>query len=164
MWSKRKEKMMNIKRILLFILIIILCIASICIGVYAQHMSKYNDTGDILFGNVLELEKQKEELYQELKNNFDTMFTNALENSGTEANITKINKEKEIVYTKYDYTDAITNKYDINIKIPTININSELIKEYNKKIEETFKNKADDIENNRNSVHNLWSRICSIFK
>jgi len=164
MWSKRKEETMNIKRILMFIFIILICIASVWIGVYAQYMYRYNETSDILFGNVLDLEQQKEEKYQELKNEFDTIFTCTLENAGTEANITKINQEKELVYTKYDYTDAITNKYDINIKIPTININSELIKEYNKKIEETFKNKADDIENNRNSVHNLWSRICSIFK
>lgn len=141
---------MNIKRLLLFILIIIICIISVCIGIYAQYMHRYNDTTDILFGNVLDLEQQKEEKYQELKNDFDTIFTNNLASPVTQSNITKINEEKEIVYTQYDYTDAVTNKYDINVKIPVININSELITEYNKQIEEIFKKKADEIENNSN--------------
>ena len=58
--------------------------------------------------------------------------------------IQKIDTTKDIVYSAYDIEEK-TDKYEINMKIPVINIKNELSNILNQKTQADFVNKANDI-------------------
>ena len=58
-----------------------------------------------------------------------------------------MDSSKDYVYTDYEKKEVDSGNYDIDVKIPKININSEEVKSYNDSINQIFIRKADSILN-----------------
>ena len=133
---------------ILYILISIFCVFAIIAGIYAQFVDSGNNETDIAGQDeIIENEKTQ----QEIKNQFDSLFTNTL-NLGEydTTGIQKLNTEEDIVYTAYDIQET-NDVYEVNMKIPAVNIKNELSITLNNATQTTFINKANEIIANKES-------------
>lgn len=144
--EKDVDKILGMNRIMFFIIIILLCILSLSIGIYAQIFYRYSDTDPFMLGigvgktqNVAEITK--------LRNEFNNIFTNDISGESTIENIKKKEDNKELVYTKEKITEKENDKYNILANIPKINISSSRADEINKEINEMYVEKIDEIIN-----------------
>lgn len=138
-------------RNVLYVIIIIICVAAIFLGVYAQFFKREKDdeAGTSFLGNNTTTENTIS--YVEFKNNFKSLFTNDFEDRGyDDSNIKKIDASKPIVYTAIELEDESDGKYDIKVSIPIININidGEGSNEYNSMTQRIFVEKLNDIMHN----------------
>lgn len=94
---------------------------------------------------------------QTLKIEFNSLLNNTLENKNQELEVKKMEQDKDIVYTEYQKKEKKENNYDLDLNIPKININNEIIKEYNNEIANTFIKKAEDVMKiqNLNSIYTV---------
>lgn len=139
-----KEKVSK-KRISIYIAAIIICIFAIIIVVGVQVLG--DDIINNLFGiNVLVKRTEQEEAL--LKSNFENIFNNKI-NISEEYNSQKIDNDLEIVHTSYSKQHK-TEKHDINVNIPFVNIKNTDIEDFNKEIKNTFQAKSEEILNNEN--------------
>lgn len=136
------------KRLILYAAIIIICIISIGIGIYAQFFYKDGDTDRFMIGgnNSLQNEQEDEKL-EEAKNNFDSLFINALTYTSQNFNNSAVRKDstKDLIYTSNQISKTVQGKYSMNLNVPTFNINSPVANEINAEIEEIFVKKATSI-------------------
>lgn len=89
---------------------------------------------------------------------FSSIFNNQLNMQGYEINqVKKIDEDKELVYTAYEYSEKYEGKYEIEIKLPNINVNDEISKSINKEIYDLFKAKAQSImdSDSENVIYNV---------
>lgn len=130
-------------QIFCFILIIIVCIISIVEALYYvmnPNIQDEEDLADNSLSNIGMIETN-------LADNFDDVFQNSFNNTNTSEETEKINTDKDYVYTGYEKTEVNSGNYEIDVKIPMININSEEIKSYNEDIKKIFQDKAESILN-----------------
>ena len=146
-----KEKIPK-QRIIIYIIIMIICIIAIAIVIGVQVLG--NDIVDNIFG-INKITKRSEEEEAALKINFENIFDNNIEYK-EEYQIQKVENDKEIIYTNYNKQEKTTS-YEINVNLPYININNESAKKFNKEIENTFKEKAEEITKsiNRNVIYTV---------
>lgn len=142
----KKEKIKK-KTMIIYGISIMCCILAIAVVVGIQILG--DDVINNLFGisNITNKTEQEEEY---LKANFGNILKNELENRSDE-NINRIDKTKDIIYTGYEKNEKIEKDYELNVKIPYINIQSESIKKYNEKISNIFETKAEDILKSKNN-------------
>ena len=133
---------------ILYILISIFCVFAIIAGIYAQFVDSGNNETDIAGQDEI-IEKEKTQ--QEIKNQFDSLFTNTL-NLGEydTTGIQKIIADKDIVYSAIDLEDS-NDSYELSLHVPIINIKSELSNSLNQITQATFINKANEIMQNNNT-------------
>ncbi len=136
------------KQLIIIIGIILVCSIAIAIGIYAQVTnSKITKTK----------EERIEANYEDLKNNFDTIFTNTVNKEGT-VNVENANVNyDELIETKYDVNEKKETKYSIVAKIPLFKKETETTKKINQEIFNTFGGKIVDIITNSNTdtIYNL---------
>ena len=150
----KKEKT-STKAIIIYTISIITCIiAIIIVGLAIYYGSDELDRLITVGGSNL---TQAEEEYQLLVSNFDDVFQNRLEEYTTDVSIKKIDEAQEIVYTYYTKDENKKNSYDLNLNIPYINIDNEVIAEYNEEIKQTYEEKAESIlqTENENIIYTL---------
>lgn len=123
------------RRILIYSIAILVCIIAIIIVVMVQILGK--DVANSFLG-IHGLTVKTEEEENLLKANFDTIFNNNLEGEQNLYNISKIDEEKELVYTGYEKQETVTNSYEINVNIPYFNIDNSVIQSYNEEIKGQF--------------------------
>lgn len=132
-------------RTIMFGIIIVICIVAVNFAVYWQFFRK-EQTGEIHDG------KNNTVANQQLAEDFNKIFNNTLDKQGNQINqIKKISDEDELVYTKFAKQDKIENKYEISVNIPHINIQNDLVKKFNERVDNIFTNKAKDIVENANN-------------
>ncbi len=146
-----KEKISK-KRIIIYIIIALICIISIVVVIGVQILG--NDVIDNLFG-INKITKRSEEEEAVLKNNFENIFDNSLEND-EEYQIQKINNNENIIYTSYTKEDKNDN-YEINVNLPYINIENKEVKQFNKEIKDTFEGKAEETIKNKNNNNIIYT-------
>lgn len=135
------------KRLIIYAVIIIICIISIGIGIYAQFFYKDGDTDHLMIGsnnsNKEEVNVQEEEAIE----NFDALFINALTYVSQDFNNSAVRKEstKDLIYTSNQISKTVQGKYSMNINVPTVNIVSPVANEINTEIENIFIKKATNI-------------------
>ena len=132
---------MNIKRSLIYVAIVVICIVSIGVGVYRETItSKLSDITSPIFIPGEKLKPQ-----EELKEEFFSIFDNKL-NLGefSSLNIDKINKNEDIVYTVYSGNE-VNDIYEFEINLPLVNINNSIGSKFNKNTQEIFADKANNI-------------------
>lgn len=93
--------------------------------------------------------QKTQEGYNKLKLEFDSIFSNSLINENNKYDVKKVDKEKNLIYTKYENNTIEQNHYDLDINIPYININSEIINKYNDEIK-VFQEKVESILKTKN--------------
>ena len=155
----------NIKRKILFISIVIICLISVLLVAYIEIFTP-KEPGENTPGSEEKI--TTEEQYLILEEEFDDIFTNQVYNFlGQDILITnKIKKEDDIIAVSYETHEKLAGKYNLNVKLPYININSATVKKYNKQIEQVFKQKALDIISNSNSQNIIYTvdYVCYINK
>lgn len=122
------------KMLIIIILIILICGIAIALGAYAQFTNK----------DIISKKEEENVSYEDLKNNFDSIFTNTINIESTAKQDTNY---EDIVYCKYDINEEKDN-YRINAKIPYFNIDNINAEYINQNIKEIFSAKIIDIVNN----------------
>lgn len=127
--------------------IILFCIISIIIAIVLQFTKGDNSE------ETPNLPSLSEEQTMQHETEFDNIFENKvnyLENNSYK--ITKIEQDKEIIYTGYQDNNKKINDYELDVNIPYINIgNNALIDSYNQEIRDVFETKAKSVLNTQNS-------------
>ena len=146
-----KEKIPK-QRIIIYITISIICIIAITVVIGVQILG--NDVIDNMFG-INKITKRSEEEETTLKTNFENIFDNQVEDKG-EYKIQKINQNEKIVYTDYSKEDK-TEKHEISVNLPSINIKNDDVENFNKEIENTFGGKSEEIlkSSNQNTIYTV---------
>lgn len=133
------------KRLFIYILILMFCVIAVGIAMYQFF-------ADEKLGLILGITNStSSEEYELLKADFDNIFNNTL--NGTISNnitINKINQNEDIIYTNYQKTETSLNNYEIDVNIPIINIDNEIIAEINEEIKDNFEKKAESTLNSEN--------------
>lgn len=145
----------NMKSVVIYTISIITCIiAIIIVGFSIYYGSDELDRLITIGGSSI---TREEEEYQSLVANFDNIFQNQLEKYETDITIEKIDGEQQLVYTYYTKNENKKNSYDMNLNIPYINIDSEIIAKYNEEIKQTYEKKAEDIlqTENESTIYSL---------
>lgn len=150
-----EKKVFNKRQIAIYITIIMVCIISIIIGFCVQFYARI-DIGR-LFGaeSKSELGKKTEEQIEVLKSEFDQIFTNRIENGDGQDNKKK-EDDKPLVYTRIEGNNSKLNSYDVEVHIPYINIDNEIVEKYNKEIEDFIEKTSNILESqNKNIIYTV---------
>ena len=135
------SKITGKRKVAFFLVLLLICILALSIGIYTQFFYKYTATDPFLIGINLGAEKTKEE-YAMLEANFNALFTNELKVNSEELDVNKIQGNNDIVYTGYNLKNEDETYYSIDVKVPVININTDIAKEINSEIKKEFHDKA----------------------
>ena len=134
----------------IYILISIFCIFAVAAGIYAEFFVSEQDKPGIIVPNLNnENEDPIQELTQEeIKTQFASIFNNNFNKGDYDTtNIDRINANEDIVYTVINMEEKKDN-YEINIKLPAINMTSDAATSFNNITQTIFANKASEILNN----------------
>lgn len=137
-----KEKIKK-KTIFIYSIAAIACILAIAVVVGIQILG--NDTIDSIF-KINKIINKTEQEEAQLKANFSNLYDNKFYNNNN-VNVTKIDENKDIVYTNYEKIET-NNNYEINAVLPYINIKNSKIQKWNEEIVNTFEAKAKQILEN----------------
>ncbi len=136
--------MVNTKtiRYLIYTVIIIFCLVAIGLGVYAQFFQdkpvKDAYGNDIeAGGNII--------THQDINQSFTDLFTNEFYSNYDDSNIKKADSSKELVYTYYSNSQTVEGKYNMNINIPVINIQSDVVNGFNSLTQSIFIDKINSV-------------------
>lgn len=145
------------KQIIIYISIITICIICIIVAFYVQFYARINIAEMIGLKKEEKLGNKTEEEIATLESGFDQIFTNSIENESGEGNSSREDSSKELVYTKYKKKETKVNSYDLEINIPYINIDNDIIKKYNEEIDNVFVSKARSIleSENTNTIYTV---------
>lgn len=130
-------------QIFCFALIMIVCIIAIVEALYYVMNPNIQDNKNIADNSLSNAQITD----MTLVDNFDDVFQNSFKNTNTSEEAEKIEADKDYIYTNYEKTEVNSGNYEIDVKIPVININSEEIKSYNEDIKQVFQDKAESILN-----------------
>ena len=150
-----KKENMGVRSVIIYTISISACIIAIvivCLSIFYG-----SDELDRLMAGAGSGLSQEDEEYQLLASNFDDIFQNTLEEYTTDINIKKVDEGQELVYTYYTKDEAKENSYDMNLNIPYINIDNEIIAAYNEEIKQTYEEKAENTlqSENGNIIYTL---------
>lgn len=135
---------------ILYVLISIFCVFAIIAGIYAQFIDVNHGGLDIAeevetSANETNSNTINTDSQTEIRAGFNDLFTNTLNLGDYDTTgIQKINKEEDIVYSIVNMQES-SDKYELNMHIPAININNEIATTLNNATQTTFINKANEI-------------------
>lgn len=143
--------------LIIYVSIMIVCIISIIIAFYVQFYARIDIINLFGINTNQEFGSKTDEQKEILKSEFDDIFTNSVQNDESRNSDKKANKDKELVYVGYEKKENKTNSYDIEVNIPHINIESDVINKYNEEIEKLFITKAEDVlkSENKNTIYTV---------
>ena len=87
---------------------------------------------------------------------FNELLTNSIQNYDDKYQNKKESLTNDLVYTGFEKSESSGQDYDIQVKIPYINVKGNEIKKFNNEIKSTFIDKVDAIMNNKNK-HSTYS-------
>ena len=105
-----------------------------------------NDFTDGLFG-ISNIKNKTEQEQNELIANFDNLFNNTVEIANSDVNIKKLDDTQDVVYNQYSREEKSVGNYELNLNIPYINIDNDIIQRYNQEINDIFVQKAESVYN-----------------
>lgn len=147
-----EEKVFNKKQIAIYVAIVMVCVISIIIAFCVQFYARIDIGRLVGFESKSQLGDKTQEEIELLKAEFDEIFTNSIKNEeGQESK--KKESDKPLVYTKIEGKDTKLNNYDVEVHIPYINVDNEIVERYNHEIED-FINKTRSIlqSENKNTI------------
>lgn len=153
--EKDTDKILGMNRVMFFIIVILLCILSLSIGIYAQIFYRYSDTDPFMLGIGVGKTQDAAEI-TELKNNFNKIFTSDLSGK-TNKNIKKKEENKDVVFTLQTANQKETNKYNISATIPKINIDADYADKINAQIKSNYTDKIESIITGKNENETDYS-------
>ena len=127
-----------------YIVIMLICIVAISLGIYIQYLYKYSETDPLMMGINIGSQKTAEE-FAALEAEFNDLFQNDIKINSENVRVEKIEPSNSLVYTGYNLENEDENYYNVNAKIPIINIDSNKAKELNAEIKSEFYDKASSV-------------------
>jgi len=150
-----QKNKINIKLIIVYIIILIICIVGIAFALSKTKYFEEENVGRAL--GIIDEDSEKEDKYNELKNDFDTIFTNQIESSGQDtSNVKKIDSRYDLVVTAFNVTENRDNCM-IDAKIPYINIANTAIRNFNKKVNLAYKQRAEALKKQTSSMNIIYT-------
>ena len=150
--EKDTDKILGMNRVMFFVIVILLCILSLSIGIYAQIFYRYSDTDPFMLGIGVGKTQEKAEITA-LKNGFNDIFTNDISGETQVKNIKKKDKNKEIVYTFQTVNEKDEDRYNVIANIPKINIDANYAEKINSQISRDYVDRIEEIlEKNDNYI------------
>ena len=149
---------MNTKtiRYIIYIFIIVICIVAIGIGVYAQFFME-EDIGNNYDNDISVGGNQNLVTGQDIKESFLDLFTDEFYiGNFDDSNVKKLDNSNELVYTAYSSSETVEGKYMIDVNIPVINIEGEVVNEYNSITQSVFVDKINAVISN-SSVYTIYN-------
>ncbi len=145
------------KRLVIFVVIIIFCILSIGAGVYQQFFYKYSDKDKLMLGKTETIVTEEKE--EKVKDDFNNLFNNNVLylTDAINSNAVRKDRNKDFIYTVNQYSKNVTGKYEMNINLPCINVDSKTANEINTNIEETFLPKANSILTTNVTTYTIYN-------
>ena len=124
----------NIRKIFI-ISVLAICVIAINLAVFFQITQNPNEESEeeIIIDTAL------------LTENFNSIFDNQINYQGNNVSIEKVEYDKDLIYTSYLNQEVLEQKYDLNVNIPYLNINTDTAKNINEQINSLFYNKAINI-------------------
>lgn len=139
------------KQLILYIVIMIVCIVSIIIAFYVQFYTRIDIGKMIGLSSDVSIGNKTEEEEEILKSEFNNIFNNNIGNDDGRNNSKKKKEEKQLVYTEYEKKETKLNSYDLEVHIPYINIQGEIIDKYNKEIHDIFVQMTEKVLKSQNN-------------
>lgn len=143
----------NYKLWVLYGFIIVICIIGIGVALYCQIFKDENLGAAV---GIPSDSSEEEDEYNDLKSEFDTLFTNQLNNLQENLNVQKIVDQYDIVFSPYNYQKENENS-EISVNIPQININNDYVKAFNTKLQENYKSTAEMFVNQVSSINLVYT-------
>lgn len=129
-------------RYVVYAIIAVVCILAIFAGVYVV-VFKNQTVGNVTNGQN-DTNTSVEDPQFQVKNNFKELFQNYFVASNYKAtNIKKVEEEKDLVYEGITYKE--TENGNLDLHVPLINIQSEIVNKYNETTQSIFVDKANEI-------------------
>lgn len=137
------------KRIIMFTIIGIICFISIILAVVFSVLQESPEVPN----KDVEVEVKEKEIID-----FSSIFDNKLNNQEYEIRfIEKLIDDKEIVYSKFEINEKVNEKFDLDIKIPAINIDSLEVATINEEIDAIFAEKARNIITSEEDYETIYT-------
>ena len=145
------------KDLIIYISIMVICIISIIIAFYVQFYARIDVRRLIGIETDVEFGKKTDEETEILKSEFDQIFTNTVTDNEEKNSGKKVDEGKDLIFTEYEKKESKLNSYDIEVHIPQINVDNEIIEKYNQEIQEVFKSKTESIlkSENKNIIYTV---------
>ena len=139
-----------------FIVLALVCIVSICMGIYTQFFYKYSDTDPLMLGINIGSKKTAEEI-DILKAEFNDLFNNSILINSENVRVDRIEPAKELVYAGYNLVNEDENYYSVNAQIPILNIDTDIAKAINGDIKQRYYDKANEVmrRTDGNTIYNV---------
>lgn len=138
-------------RFAIYTAIIVVCFVSVILAIYDAVFLKEEPDNTIIIpaaGNQTgagENPEEPEETMEVRVANFKMLFTNQINKGNYDtSSIEKIDQAQDLVYTAAELQDT-KDLYEINLKIPIININNEITQRFNQNTQEIFADRANKI-------------------
>ena len=149
------KKGLSYKLWIIYIIIFLICLIGIAV---ALSKTEYFEDENIERAiGIIDKDAKKEDEYNELKTEFDTLFTNQIENlQQNENDIKKIDNNYDIVVTAYNYKEEKEN-CSIDVAIPFINVEHASAKMFNKKVSQTYKQKAEELKKQVSTMNIIYT-------
>lgn len=126
---------MNKKRMIVFGIIIAICIVAVNLAIYEQFFKVPNNDSSTEVTPVVEEAK--------ILKDFNEIFNNEIDYQIYEIQgLSKVDNTKDMIYTGYENNEIKQGSYELDVKIPVININSSTASNINNEIENIFETKA----------------------
>ena len=149
------KKHLSYKLWIIYALIFLMRVLGIALALYRTQYFQEENVGRAL--GIIDKDSEKEDQYNDLKAEFNTIFTNQVENlQNTNVNVEKINNDYDIVVTAYNYKEDKEN-ITIDVAIPYINVQHDSARLFNKQISENYKNRAETLKNQISSLSIIYS-------
>lgn len=133
---------------ILYISILTICIIAVILTVVIQingeSSGKYKGNTSLEELTDNQISQHKEEFYDIFENKVHYLENNSYK-------ISKLKTEEGIVYLGYQNNESKVNDFELDVNIPYININNEIIEKFNEQIKDTFEKKAKSILNSQNN-------------
>ena len=140
---------------IVYIVIFLICV--IGIGVALSKTEYFEDENIERAIVIIDKEAKKEDEYNELKTEFDTIFTNQIENLQQEnVKVKKINSDYDIVVTAYNYKEEKDN-CSIDVAIPYINVDHVSARQFNQKVSQIYKQRAEILKNQISTMDIIYT-------
>ena len=123
-------------RKIIFGIIAVICIVAVNFSIYWQFFRKKGNEPSVT--PVIEEAK--------IISDFNQLFNNSINYQGVNITVNnKIDQMQDLIYTAYSNKERKEDKYELNVNIPAININSNNVININSQIENIFRTKANNI-------------------
>ncbi len=150
-----EENKLSKKELFIYISIMIFCVVSIGVAFYVQLDSNVELKKLRMAKNEGAFGKKTDEQTEILLSEFNQIFTNTLQNE-QQINVRKKESDKSIVYTVVEKKETEQNSYDVEVHIPYINVENEIVDTYNNEISK-FIGETEEIlsTSNKNTIYTV---------